>query len=381
MAFLAATRIYWFELWPFLQAEMRGWRSRAEAIPDETLRRVALQAQHTKHGNLEGAVAFATLAGCERRLQTARAMAAYEAAFDYVDCLCEMPNADPLANGHQLSQALIVAVQPGRRHDDYYAHHQASEDGGYLRALVDACQSAVGSLPAYSAVGDTLVRVSSRIAAYQSFNHGDACGSHDAFARWALLETARHRRRCDGPELRWWEIGAAGGSSLGAFALIAAAADPHTKHTQAEAIDDAYFPWIGAVNSLLDSFVDQHEDSAPGQHRLLDYYISSEQAVERLEFITKQAMLRAQELKPRYGHALILAAMTSFYLSCPNAHAPGLRRVRERLRKSIGVLEAPTMFVMRARRAASAIVTYRRRRPGAEHITSSVAAEDQTSRL
>jgi tetraprenyl-beta-curcumene synthase len=355
MAFLAATRIYWLEVWPFLRAEMREWRRRAEAIPDETLRRVALDAQHAKRGNLEGAVAFATLAGCEHRLHSARAMAAYEAAFDYLDCLCEMPNADPLANGRQLTQALIVAVQPGRRHDDYYAHHCTSEDGGYLRALVDACQTTLGLMPAYSAVGEALLRVSNRIVAYQSFNHGDARGSHDAFARWALSETASHQHRRGGPELRWWEIGAAGGSSLAAFALIAAAADPHTGRAQADAIDDAYFPWIGAVNSLLDSLVDQQEDDAPGQHRLLDYYASSEQATDRLEFITKQAMLRAQELNPRHGHELILAAMTSFYLSCPEAQALDLHRVRERLRKSIGIMDAPTMFIMRARRTVGAI--------------------------
>jgi tetraprenyl-beta-curcumene synthase len=355
MAFVSAARTYWLEVWPFLRTEMREWRSRAEAIPNETLRRVALDAQHGKRGNLEGAVAFATLAGCEHRLRSARAMAAYEAAFDYLDCLCELPNADPLANGRQLSQALIVAVQPGREHDDYYAHHSTAEDGGYLRSLVETCQSTLGSMPAYSAVGEALVRVSSRICAYQSFNHGDARGSHEAFARWALSETACHQRHRGGPELRWWEIGAACGSSLAAFALIAAAADPRTQRTHAEAIDAAYFPWIGAVNSLLDSFVDQQEDSAPGQHRLLDYYASSEQATDRLEFIAKQAMLHAQELNPRYGHALILAAMTSFYLSCPEARTLDVHCVRERLRKSVGVLDVPTMLIMRARRIASTV--------------------------
>jgi len=381
MAFVAATRIYWLEVWPFLRAEMREWRSRAEAIPDETLRRVALEAQHVKRGNLEGAVAFATLAGCEHRLRSARAMAAYEAAFDYLDCLCEMPNADPLANGRQLSQALIVAVQPDREHEDYYAHHSTSKDGGYLRALVDACQTTLSSMPAYSAVGEALVRVSSRIASYQSFNHGDARGSHDAFARWALSETVHHQRRRGGPELQWWEVGAAGGSSLAAFALIAAAADPRTGYAHAEAIDAAYFPWIGAVNSLLDSFVDQQEDNAPGQHRLLDYYASSEQATERLELITKQAMLRAQGLKPRHGHALILTAMTSFYLSCPEARALDLDRVRKGLRKSVGVLGTPTMLIMRARRVASAIVTDNRRRSSTGHITSPVAAQEQSPQL
>jgi tetraprenyl-beta-curcumene synthase len=355
LAFAAATRTYWLEVWPFLRGEMQGWTKRAEAIPDQTLRRTALDALRLKRGNLEGAVAFAALARGRHRLHSARAMAAYEAAFDYLDYLCEMPSDDPLANGRQLNQALIVAVQPGREHEDYFAHHRLAGDGGYLRALIDACQTALGSLPARPAVEQQLVRISSRLANYQSFNHGDAQGSHDAFLVWASSEAAHHRRHDRDPELSWWEVGAAGGSSLAAFALFAAAADPRTVPAHAVAIDEAYFPWIGAVNSLLDSVVDRREDDATGQHRLLDYYASPEHVAERLGLITTQAMVRARELQPRHGHALIVAAMTSFYLSNPATQAPDLHELRSSLRKSVGVLDAPTMLIMRARGAASAL--------------------------
>ena len=180
-------------------------------------------------------------------------------------------------------------------------------------------------------------------------------GSHHAFLAWASSEAAHHRHHDHGPELSWWEIGAAGGSSLAAFALFAAATDPRTGPAHAAAIDDAYFPWIGAVNSLLDSVVDRQEDDATGQHRLLDYYASPEQVAERLELITKQAMARARELQPRHGHALIVAAITSFYLSNPATQAPDLHALRCRLRKSVGGLNAPTMLVMRARDAANAV--------------------------
>jgi tetraprenyl-beta-curcumene synthase len=355
LTFAAATRTYWLEVWPFLRGETQMWVKRAEAIPDETLRHIALDALRLKRGNLEGAVAFAALACGQHRLPSARAMAAYEAAFDYLDCLCEMPSNDPLANGRQLNQALIVAVQPGREHEDYFAHHRLKGDGGYLHALVDACQAALGSLPARPAVEEELVRISSRLANYQSLNHGDAHGSHSAFLAWASSEAAHHRHHNHGPELSWWEVGAAGGSSLAAFALFAAATDPRTGPEHAAAIDDAYFPWIGAVNSLLDSVVDRREDDATGQHRLLDYYASPEDVAERLELITTQAMARARELQPRHGHALILAAMTSFYLSNPATGAPDLYALRSRLHKSVGVLDAPTMLVMRARGVANAL--------------------------
>lgn len=355
-AFVVAARTYWFEVWPLLQQELSVWRKHAEAIPDATLRRVALSAQHAKRRNLEGAIAFATLARPEHRLSSARAMVAYEAAFDYLDCLCELPNRDPMANSRRLMQALAVAVQPGQNHDDYYAHckHTAA-DSDYLRMLVDACQQALAPLPSYPVVRHRLLRISQRIATYQSLNHGDVAGSHDAFARWASHEAERHHAGRNGPDLYWWEVAAASGSSLAVFALIAAATDPATEPCHVSAIDSAYFPWIGATNSLLDSLVDQAEDAAPGQHRLLDYYGSVEELAVRLELITSEARERAQAVDASHGHVLILEAMVSFYLTQTEASMVGASQVRDRIRQSSSSsgFDLPVTLVMRTRNLAA----------------------------
>jgi tetraprenyl-beta-curcumene synthase len=356
-AFVATARVYWLEVWPILRRELSSWRRHAESIPDASLRHVALRAQRAKRRNLEGAIAFATLTRPEHRLRSAQAMAAYEAAFDFLDCLCEMPNSDPVGNGRQLMQALTIAVQPGRDHDDYYARcEHPTADSGYLQMLVGACQRALAPLPSYPVVSAGLLRVSKRIETYQSLNHGGADGSHHAFARWASREAAHHQASGNGPELYWWEMGAAGGSSLAAFALIAAAADPATESHQVGAIDSAYFPWIGATNSLLDSLIDQAEDAAPGQHRLLDYYDSAEQLAARLELITGEARQRAQAVDASHGHTLILAAMMSFYLTQAEARLPDARQIRDRLRRngtSRG-FDLPCTLVMRARNLVAA---------------------------
>lgn len=356
-AFVAAARTYWLEIWPILRQELRSWRRHAESISDASLRHVALTAQHTKRRNLEGAVAFATLSRPEYRLRSARAMLAYEAAFDYLDCLCEMPNSDPVANGRQLMQALAVAVQPSCDHDDYYARcEHPTRDNGYLRMLIGACQRALAPLPSYRVVSAGLLRVSQRIETYQSLNHGDANGSHYAFARWAAHEAVHHQASGNGPCLYWWEIGASSGSSLAAFALIAAASDPTTEPGRVGAIDRAYFPWIGAVNSLFDSLVDQAEDAAPGQHRLLDYYDSVEQLAARLELITNEARRCARAIDSAHGHTLILAAMVSFYLTQAEAGLPEARRIRDRLRRTSTNqgFELLTTLVMRTRNLAAA---------------------------
>jgi tetraprenyl-beta-curcumene synthase len=350
VAFARAAWIYWIGVYPCLRGELRHWRARAETIPDPVLRWTALEAQRAKLGNIEGAVAFATLAPPSNRAVALRAMACYEAILDYLDCLCEMPSGDPVSNGNQLNQALVTAVEPEVAHTDYYTYHLSNGDNGYLRSLVDACRFALMLLPSYSVVIEATRRASIRIATYQSLNHGDTHGSHQPFDEWARAETLTYEESHAAKDLRWWEIGAAAGSSLGVFALIAAAADPTICSRDTAGIECAYFPWIGAVNSLLDSLIDRQEDNAPGQHRLLDYYTSSDEAFARLELIVTQAVHHAQRLALGDIHTMIVAAMTSFYLSAPEADLPDVSLAGKHIRRTLGSLDIPTRLVMNVRR-------------------------------
>jgi hypothetical protein len=59
-------------------------------------------------------------------------------------------------------------------------------------------------------------------------------------------------------------------------------------------------------------------------------------------------------LLPRHhNHAMILAAMASFYLSDPQAATADARLAKNQVLATMGGLAAPTMLVMRARRAAN----------------------------
>src|ERR1700728_3214018 len=89
--------------------------------------------------------------------------------------------------------------------------------------------------------------------------------------------------------LQWWETWAACGSSLATLALIAAAADPAMDVARADAIEAIYWPWAGALHTLLDGLVDRAEDAATGQPNLLDHYRLPGEAAERLGLITAQA--------------------------------------------------------------------------------------------
>ena len=323
-AFIRAAGRYWLSIYPRIWREADRWHRRAQDIPESTLRGLALEAQQIKRGNIEGSGAFAILAPSEHRRVAIRAQVAFQSVYDYVDTLSEQPNPNPLENGRALHQALLVALDPEAGHEDYYRHQPRHADDGYLQEMVNTCRGAMGELPSRERVSASAQRITERIVAYQTLNLSDPNGGHRHLQRWAEQATP------EGSDLRWWETAASAGSSLGLFALIAAAARPELSPAQAQEIESAYWPWIGALHSLLDSLVDGSEDAAVGQRNLLDYYRCPQEAADRLELLAERALTATRALPDAREHALILAGMASFYLTAPEAVSPIARLASRR---------------------------------------------------
>jgi tetraprenyl-beta-curcumene synthase len=344
--FLCSARRYWLGVFPRVAIEVKRWRSLAGDIPDPTLRRLALQSLERKRGNLEGAAAFAALVSGAYRPIVVRALVSCQVICDYLDLLAEQPSRDPIANGYRLHEALIVATAAGEPHRDYYVAHSSADDGGYLHALVGSLRGALAMLPSVEAISEPLGRAAERIAVYQSFNHGDADGSFEPFDRWARRSAEAH------VGLQPWESAAAAGSTMTVLAMIAEAADPALQPSVVRDLESAYFPWIGSLHSLLDSLVDYQEDLMLEGRALVGYYQSPHEAAERMHVLASGALHRALALPRGRRHALILAAMVSFYL-CEfdrpaSSHA---RLVAPAVLEVFGGLAAPNMAVLGARRS------------------------------
>jgi tetraprenyl-beta-curcumene synthase len=294
---------------------------------------------------VEAAAAFAAFAPPKTRVRVVHAIVAFQVCLDYIDTLGELPNPQQIANGRTLNQALLLAFEPGMSHPDYYAFHACRDDAGYLEDLVDTCRAAVASLPSFAAVLTPARRALSRIVSYQSLNHGDAHGSYDAFTDWARSQSV------PGAGLRWWETGAATGSQLSVLALIAAAADPTMRVERATALEHAYFPWIGALSTLLDSLIDHRRDRMEGQRSLIDHYSSPGETAERLQMMAREALRAIRALPDAENHALMLAAMAAFFHSTSQAAAPNVGLATRAVLDTMGAAATPALLVFKARRA------------------------------
>jgi tetraprenyl-beta-curcumene synthase len=345
--FVSAAARYWIGVYPFVCREIHHWERRARTIPDPNLRRLALKALRDERGNLEGAAAYAAFTTPLHRTGVARAAIAFQAAYDYADAISEQPDIGHTGNIIRLHRALQIALEPGVAHLNYYPRHGRSDDGGYLNSLVDRCRAAILLLPSFPVVARHARRAAARIVTYQCLNHPGPGGSHHAFARWASKQTT------PGTDLRWWEAGAAAGSSLAVFALMSAAAHPTLPARHAAALESAYFPWIGALHTLLDSLIDEPEDRLTDQHSLTARYTSHEETAGRLQTLATRATHHARALPDAERHMMILASMVSFYLAHPQAKAPHANLAAESVLAMLEDYAIPAMLVLRARHAAS----------------------------
>ena len=286
-------------------------------------------------------------------------MACFQAAYNYLDMLTELPSTDPAVNGQLLHRALLVALDPDAQHLDYYEHHHLHDDGGYLVETVEECRAA---LAAAALLRRRRARRASRRRAdrgVSELQHRRGPGrlsrartlgarAHAVRERPALVGDGRLRRLLAG-HLR---ADRGGGAPACAPAEIAA-------------IEGAYFPWIGALHSLLDNLVDIAEDYATGQRSLVGCYASSLDAATRMRLLAERSLRAARGLPDSRGHVLVLAAMASFYLSTPEAAAPAARPVAHAVLDALGEPARLSMLVFRSRLRAAAPRAARARRAGA----------------
>jgi tetraprenyl-beta-curcumene synthase len=373
--FVRAARTYWGSVFPQVSRELEMWRERAHEMPDPALRAQALEAL-SKRGNMEGAAAFATFVPREHRPAVVRATVAFQTAYNHLDTISEQRGEIGPGKARVLHEALLAALAalgPGtwrsRRgsgesgHDhERPIHSQKNNENGYLQALVEACQEALSELPSYAVVAPAAQRAAERVVTFQAFNRH----ARKAIERWGRAQTP------PGSALCWWETAASGGSSLGVHVMIAAAAEPGIGKAHVEALERAYFPWIGALHSMLDQLIDIGEDARAGQPNLVELYGSVGETSERMALLAERALGCARGLEPKHRHELIVAAMASFYLAAPEAQAGEAAMVTRAVLDVFGGLAWPALAIFRARRGLSLF--------GRRFAGSGEAAQGQSSR-
>jgi tetraprenyl-beta-curcumene synthase len=335
----AATRELLWGL-PAVACEIHDWRARALRIPDAPIREDALSSIDRKRGHADGAALFWILPR-RRDLSLLRMLVRYQIIWDFLDSVNEHGASAGTANGRQLHLALIEALDPGRPISDYYRYHPWQEDGGYLRALVEACRRGCATLPSYERVRPLLLREARR-AQVLALNHDlDPRDRDRALRAWAASECSGEQR------VSWFELSSAASASLTIHAFLALAAQPACTERELRRTCAAYFPWISGVATLLDSYVDQAEDELNGDHRYVAHYASRALAEARVRDLVRRSTAEARRLRDGHRHAVIAACMVAMYLSKDSARTPEMRAGTANIARAGGSLTRVLLPVLR----------------------------------
>jgi tetraprenyl-beta-curcumene synthase len=332
---------YWLTVYPHVIAHMHRARRRARSIPDPALRGIVL-ASLAKRSNIEGAAAFAALVPRRTRATALKALLAFQSIYNYADVLAEQPTIQSVADAHRAHMPLACALGAGPPIADLYACGEWTKDTGYLADLIVRCRSALAELPGAALVRASLLSSARDIAEFQA--HSRPAAEPGELERWARGLPPR------APRISWWESAAACGSSLAVHALIAAAAERSLDERTVRRLIAAYGGPVGALHSLLDSLIDQDEDALLGQPSLIALYPSAQAAAHAMGEMADSAMLAGRALPHGRRHAVLVAAMSSLYLSDPQARTPRAAPMAASARAGIGALATPAMGVFALRR-------------------------------
>lgn len=325
--------------------EIHVWRQRASTIPDLRIRQDALDALARKRTHLDGAALFWILPR-RRNVHLLRVLVAYEITLEFLDNMNERAAHTGQANGRLLHLALAEALNPDAQISDYYRLHPWDDDGGYLRALVERCREQCAYLPSYPQVRELAIREATR-AQVLAINHDPSPGDRDAALRkWVTREFN------DNGAANWFELSGAATSSLTVHLLLAFAAEPTFDEREVQCACAVYFPWLSLATTMLDSYVDQFDDTANGDHSYIAHYESREIAVRRLGEIVERAGRETRALRNGHHHAVIVACMVAMYLSRDSANTPDLRATTGSLVQAGGSLTKLLLPILRTWRIA-----------------------------
>ncbi len=298
---------YISKVFPLVDKELAFWQKKLANCPDSTLKKNALASLESKRFHALGGSVFALYYKKDMK-KLVRFITALQTISDYLDNLCDRAGVLDEVPFRKLHDAMLDAVTLRTTIKDYYSHYPYKEDGGYLKDLVLTCRETLNEFPSYTLVEKDVLNLVSLYCDLQVYKHIQHKERVQRLCGW-------FDDHCNSNELDWWEFSAACGSTLGIFALAAAACEPNLAQGEINKIKDRYFPWICGLHILLDYYIDQEEDEKENDLNFVSFYSAKEISLERISYFYKKAQENAASLHQSYFHITVVQGLLAMYLS------------------------------------------------------------------
>ncbi|MDQ0220284.1 tetraprenyl-beta-curcumene synthase family protein [Peribacillus cavernae] len=305
---LALMKNVYRDIFPIVHEELMLWTKRAETIPDQELRKQAMDSISSKTFHCEGGSILALVAE-EKRADAIRFIVAYQTISDYLDNLCDRSTSLDPEDFKALHESMHHSLDIDAVQTNYYRYRAEQDDGGYLRDLVGTCQSVLQKISNYPVILPYLKELCSYYCDLQVHKHVTVDERIPRLQSW--FDTYKEKL----PTMSWYEFSACSGSTLGIFCLVSYSLREDFEANYADIIREGYFPYIQGLHILLDYLIDQEEDKDGGDLNFCFYYKNDEELFERFSHFVKKSDQYARKLPHKRFHQLIHRGLLGLYLS------------------------------------------------------------------
>lgn len=296
------------KIMPAVQKELAYWKKRAEHIPNDELRKQALDSIEKKAFHCEGGGILALLAE-EHYPEAIKFIVAYQTISDYLDNLCDRSTSLDPNDFEALHEAMLHSIQPNHELADYYRYRNDYDDDGYLKDLVLTCQSVLQEAPNLEEMDHYLYTLARIYCDLQVHKHVKPEEREQRLIRWY------EENQENLPQMSWYEFSASAGSTLGIFCLVSFAFGKRVEDATFEKLYHGYFPYIQGVHILLDYLIDEEEDVQGGDLNFCMYYPSERKMKKRFGHFVHEGFQYLRGVPYQHFHQLILKGLIGVYLA------------------------------------------------------------------
>lgn len=220
---------------------------------------------------------------------------------------------------HKLYSCLSGAVDPSRSTScalsslSDAAISQNAESVSPL-CLSIQCRLQLSILPAFAPVAPKLKKLMQYYVDLQSYKHYPPKLRAEYLEAWSQLYLKRY------PGIFPWEFIAASSSFIGIAALYASASNPKLTAEDVRLLDEACFPWLCGLDSLLHAYIYAQSSSNAGGLNFTAFYNNLKTCEERILFFAQEAEKACMKLKESSFFIHIINTLIGMYLSAPEAN-------------------------------------------------------------
>jgi len=221
----------------------------------------------------------------------------------------------------RLYSCLACAVDPSRNSSCPMLHsiknkpRTGTAEGNEPSAqtcLSDHCRLQLAVLPSYRLIASKMKKYLQFFIDLQAYRYYPPLASVEMLKVWSSGYLQRYH------DINWWEFCAASDSLSGVFTMYAAAARPELSNEEVALLDEACFPWLCGMDSLLGSVLRMRTQEVEGLN-FASFYSNLKECEERIIFFAEKATASFARLRNGEIYCNILQVMISMYLTEPEA--------------------------------------------------------------